>query len=95
MINDLVVSDACVWKYVDDTTTSEVVLRGTTSGAQLIADKLAEWSRNNRVQLNTDKCKELRISFAKKKQAFELVKVDGKRSRNSSKCKVIGNNHLK
>ena len=27
MINDLVVSDARVWKYVDDTTTSEVVLK--------------------------------------------------------------------
>ena len=78
MINDLVVSDACVWKYVDDTTTSEVVLKGAMSGAQLIADKVAEWSPNNRLQLNTDKCKELRISFAKKTQVFESVEIDGK-----------------
>ena len=35
MINDLVVSDACVWKYVDDTTSSEVVRKGETSGSQL------------------------------------------------------------
>ena len=90
MINDLVVSDARVWKYVDDTTTSEVVLKGTMSGAQLIADKVAEWSRNNRVQLNTDKCKELRISFAKKKQVFESVKVDGKDLEIVASAKLLG-----
>ena len=50
MINDLVLSDSCVWKYVDDTTTSEVVPKGGISGAQTIADKVAEWSQNNRVQ---------------------------------------------
>ena len=29
-----------------------------------IADEVAEWSNRNRVKLNIDKCKELRISFA-------------------------------
>ena len=90
MINDLVLSDSRVWKYVDDTTTSEVVPKGGISSAQTIADKVAEWSQNNRVQLNTDKCKELRISFAKMKQVFEPVKVDGKELEVVTRAKLLG-----
>ena len=30
-----------VWKYVDDTTATEVVRKGEVSSAQIIADKLA------------------------------------------------------
>ena len=66
LINDLDVDNlANVWKYVDDTTASEVVAKGNRSHAQEIADEVAEWSTQNRVKLNSDKCKELRISFAK------------------------------
>ena len=63
MINDLD-TNAQQWKYVYDTTVSEVVVKGGESHAQAIANRLTEWSRKNRVQLNADKCKELRISFA-------------------------------
>ena len=70
MINDLILSDACVWKYVDDTTTSEVIPKGEISGAQHIADKAAEWSQNNRVQLNPDECKEFRIFICKKETSI-------------------------
>ena len=64
MINDLD-TNAEQWKYVDDTTVSEVVVKGGVSHVQAIANRVIEWSRENRVQLNADKCKELRISFAK------------------------------
>ena len=57
--------NAQLWKYVDDTTTSEVVAKGSASNAQHIADCVAQGSLDNRVQLNSEKCKELRISFAK------------------------------
>ena len=63
LINDLDLSDnlnADIWKYVDDTTTSEVVTKGNQSNVQSIADCVAQWSYNNRVKLNSDKCKELR-----------------------------------
>ena len=69
---------------------SEVVPKGKTSGAQLIADKVAEWSHNNRVQLNPDKCKELRISFSRKKQVFEPIKVGGKHLQVVSSAKLLG-----
>ena len=63
MINDLTVSNASIWKYVDDTTTSEVIKKGQHSEAQVIVNEVVNWSIRNRVKLNTDKCKELRISF--------------------------------
>ena len=41
------------------------VFKGKQSNSQLIADKIVEWSSHHRVQLNGEKGKELRISFAK------------------------------
>ena len=52
LINDLSL-DACsdhecrIWKYVDDTTASEVVAKGSESNAQQIANKVFEWSSDN------------------------------------------------
>ena len=43
-----------MWKYVDDTTTSEVVIKGKASISQRIADRVMEWSSENRVQLNNE-----------------------------------------
>ena len=43
-----------------------------------MTEHAARWSTLNRLQLNNDKCKELRISFAKQKQVFEPVVVNGK-----------------
>ena len=52
-----------IWKYVDYTTTSEVIKKGQYSEAHGIVNEVVNWSIRNRVKLNTDKCKELRISF--------------------------------
>lgn len=39
IINDLEINNAGnIWKYVDDTTTSEIVVKGASSNSQLIAD---------------------------------------------------------
>ena len=56
MINDLDIGYHGIWKYVDDTTTSEIVLKDGSSNAQNIANKVMSWSSENRVQLNSDKC---------------------------------------
>ena len=63
MINDLTVGNASIWKYVDDTTTSEVTEKGHHIVAQGIVNEVVNWSIRNRVKLNADKFKELRISF--------------------------------
>ena len=77
MINNLD-TNAQQWKYVDDTTVSEVVVKGREIHVQAIADSVIEWSHENRVQLNADKCKALRISFAKEQRVFDPVIIEGK-----------------
>ena len=39
-----------MWKYVDDTTTSEVTTKGEKSNAQAMVDKVIHWSMVNRVK---------------------------------------------
>ena len=73
MINDLAISNASLWKYVDDTTTSEEIRKGQVSNAQTLADEVTDWSNRNRVKLNVDKCKKLRISFASVSHDFPPV----------------------
>ena len=58
--------EKCPTIIILGTTTSEVVAKGGTSNAQHIADCVPQWSLDNRVQLNREKWKELRISFTKK-----------------------------
>ena len=67
IINDLNIRNASLWKYVDVMTVSETIPKGAMSYTQLVVDEVVEWSRLNRLQVNTDKCKELRTSFAKNK----------------------------
>ncbi len=79
LINDLNLCDienADMWKYVDDTTTSEVIRKGEKSNAQSMADRVIHWPTANRVKLNSDKCKELRISFAKDLPDFHPIVID-------------------
>ena len=90
MINDLVISDHHVWKHADDTTTSEVVHKDEVNNAQSIADCVMEWSRGNRVHLNPSKCKELRISFAKKPAVFDPVVVYSKELKVVNCIKLLG-----
>ena len=76
MINDLEVHETSLWKFVDDTTASEIVSKGQLSSAQANADKVVGWSHRNRLKLNPDKCKEIRISFSKHSPDFTPVQVD-------------------
>ena len=64
-INDLDTGSPYLWKFVDDTTASEKIEKGNFSNAQGLTDQIIEWSRANRVVLNPDKCKEMRICFAR------------------------------
>ena len=92
MINDLDIKSQLFWIFVDDTTASEVFQKGNASNAQGITDELIEWSRKNRVVLNPDKCKELKISFARNPDAFDPVSIDGNEIEvvNSAKLLHVG-----
>jgi len=91
MINDLKISSPYLWKFVDDTSASEVIPKGGVSRAQVIANDVMNWSKNNRVQLNPDKCKEFRITFARKQETiYEPIVVDGKELELVNNTKLLG-----
>ena len=77
MINDLGVENPLLWISVDDTTISETVAKGELSSAQCTTDGVVLWSLENTAHLNTDKCKEMRISFTKSQQEFEPILING------------------
>ena len=78
MINDLRIPRVGTWKYVDDTTLAEVVPRGASSQVSHAVAVVEDWSRENKLQLNADKCKELVIDFKTTKHIFDPIIVDGK-----------------
>ena len=90
MINDLDVNTPNFWKFVDDTTVSEVVPKGTTNEAQSIVNQVIELSHVNKVELNTDKYKELRISFARNPVELDAVVIDRKEVEEVSTAKLLG-----
>ena len=90
IINDLDVKTPLLWKFFDDTTVSEVVPKENTSKAQSIVNQVIEWSHVNRVQLNPDKCKELRISFARNPVELDAIVIDRKEVEVVSNAKLLG-----
>jgi len=77
---------------MDDTTVSEVVyvVKGGTSHVQAIANRVIEWPRESWVQLNADKCKELRISLAKEQRVFDPIIIEGKEVELVTSTKLLG-----
>jgi hypothetical protein len=69
MINNLSIAESPsnkIWKFADETTIFEVIPRNKESTLQDTIDQVADWSKENKFQLNTKKsCKELKINFIK------------------------------
>ena len=81
-----------MWKYVDDTTISEVVDKGQESCVQELVDDLATQASDDGFQLNKRKCKELRISFARKEPGFDPICVNRQTLENVNSVKLLGLN---
>ena len=62
MTNDLKLQNE-MWKFVDDTTVSEVIGKDQTSNSQNQMDILANSISSDKLQLNETKCKEMRNQF--------------------------------
>lgn len=92
MINDLNAGEAEMWKYVDDTTISEVIAKGQESCIQQMVDDLAIQARDEGFQLNKRKCKELRISFAKNEPEFDPIWVNHQTLETVKSIKLLGLN---
>ena len=90
MIQDLNINSPYLWKFVDDTTASEILAKGSVSTAQNIADHVMQWSEENKLQLHPAKCKELRISFSQQPVVLDQVTVNGKEIELVDSAKLLG-----
>ena len=64
--------------------------KGSDSNAQQIADKVDPWSSDNRVKLNNEKCKELRISFARNQPELQPIVVNCQELEVVHSAKLLG-----
>ena len=90
MINDLSTSHPFdLWKYVDDSTVSETILKGEQS-CESAANEVNEWSKENLFQLNCDKTKELVINYSRqnKDEIYPPVLIDGQPIRKVTSVKL-------
>ena len=78
-INDLRILESDCWKYIDETTISEIVSKGNTSTMQNSVDLVQHWSITNKLLLHDSKSKELRFCFTRSDHALlhESVVVCG------------------
>ena len=62
---------------MDDSTTSKIVLKNGTSKAEDLVDEVIHCSNDDKMQLNAEKCKELRISFKVNPVEMDPIVVNG------------------
>ena len=60
------------------------------SALQNTVNKIANWSKETKFQLNPSKCKELRKNFTKQPRNDELEKIDGQCFETVKSVKVLG-----
>ena len=93
MINDLSITESPsknMWKFADDNTISEVILKDEESILQETMNQVADWSKNNKFQLNPKKCKELRINFTKQPHSYEPVRINNQCLELVKSAKILG-----
>jgi len=76
-----------MWKFADETTVSEVVPPSKHSTLQQAADFIRDWSKENHLQLNPIKCKEIRTFFIRTPPCFA---IEGVEFEIVSSAKVLG-----
>lgn len=76
MVNDLRVNRVSMWKFVDDTTISEIISKKFPHLHPIRCYVVEKWSADNKLHLNAGKCKELRIGFKRVNQEFDTIKVN-------------------
>ncbi|XP_046862446.1 uncharacterized protein LOC124455878 [Xenia sp. Carnegie-2017] len=76
MINDLRLPNNEMWKFVNDTTVSEVIEKDQTSNLQNQMDTLANSISCDKFQLNETKCKEMQISFGSNTNDLQPITIN-------------------
>ena len=73
MVNDLAINHEDRWKYVDDTSLSETIVKCRQGNLRSVINDIDQWCTENDMILNHSKCKELIISFAKRSQSSTII----------------------
>ena len=81
-----------LWKYVDDITISESVVKNQPSRIQAAVDELCDKTKADEFQLNKIKCKELSIDSSKSDKGFNLVNVNDTNLEVLNRAKLLGLN---
>ncbi|PFX11873.1 hypothetical protein AWC38_SpisGene24261 [Stylophora pistillata] len=84
------IPDTIIWKYVDDTTLVESVLKNESSYMQLRVNELVRQSEVDGFQFNESKCKELRISFSRSGSLFDHITINDKQIEVVSSARLLG-----
>ena len=90
MVNDLDIPTSKLWRYVDDTSMAENILKGGSSTIQNDVDDLINQSEANKFQMNERKCKELQIGFSKLINQFEPIKIHNTPLEVVKSTKILG-----
>jgi hypothetical protein len=64
MVNDLDIPTSKLWRYADETTMADTILKGGSSTVQNDVDDLINQSEANKFQMNEGKCKDELIEFS-------------------------------
>ena len=92
MINDLAITgnSSDLWKFADDTTVSEIIPKTGSSRLQVQVDQINCWSNENNFQLNSLKCKELRIDFTRHRHIDDPITVNDLAFEVVQSVKILG-----
>ena len=62
-----------IWKFEDDVSTSEKILKNSETEFQSSLNVINSWASGNFMKLNPKKCKELRVCFLRETPVSSLL----------------------
>ena len=90
MVNDLVVDHDRRWKFVDDTSVSEVINKNEMGKMQCLVNDINTWCMKNEMKLNQTKCKDMIISFALEHPKLDPIFLEEHELVPVSSAKILG-----
>ena len=90
MVNDLVVDHYRRWKFVDDTSVSEVINKNEMGKMQCLVNDINTWCMKNDMKLNQTKCKDMIISFALDHPKLDPIFIEEHELVPVSSAKILG-----
>lgn len=91
LVNDLSPS-LPVYKYVDDSTTFEILKRTNMDSTKLhmATNEIMQWTTTNDMKINAQKTNEMVICFHKKPPNLNAIKIDGEDITTVTSTKLVG-----